>query len=465
MKLLIIVFLLISIEAYDRAVKITVAMRNEQRVALVIGNNAYQGALSKLNNPINDARAIKNILESRGFNVIYLEDASKKSMRKNIKFFSKKIKNGGVGLFYFSGHGIEVDGKNYIIPIDSDINEKGDAEFEAISLKEITNRMQSANNRLNIVILDACRNNPFSRAMGSGGLSKIEPRGLFVSYSTEAGKTASDGRVGENGLFTKYLIKYIQEPGLNLSKVFKKTREGVYTESHGKQFPAIYDQTIKGDFYFTLPNQEVSVENLKPIKDESYKPKITEPPTIKISKENPIIKPTPIPDATIIENGDYITILLPGTKNSQTKGNIGTIRNDNIVTIGGVRYQNYPFNRKFTWEEAKNYCRNLELLNSGDWRLPTRKELNNMSNIYMYGEFNNGWKSWFSKNKSKALINSKGYSFFIKQDFLENMPKHSYFWSSESHDNANAWLINFLYGGEGLKDKMNTNYALCVNTI
>jgi uncharacterized caspase-like protein len=265
MRFLIIIFLLLPllIEANNRAVRVTAVMKSEQRVALVIGNNEYQGVLSKLNNPINDAKAIKNILEARGFEVIYLEDTTKKYMKKSIKKFSRKIRNGGVGLFYFSGHGIEVEGENYIIPIDADINEKSEAEFEAVSLKEITNRMQSANNRLNIVILDACRNNPFSRAMGSGGLGKIEPRGLFISYSTEAGKTASDGRFGGNGLFTKHLITYMQKPGLGLSKVFKKTREGVYNESNKRQFPAIYDQTIDGDFYFTLPKEEAIVNSME----------------------------------------------------------------------------------------------------------------------------------------------------------------------------------------------------------
>ncbi|NEW61542.1 caspase family protein, partial [Sulfurovum sp. bin170] len=222
----------------NRNIKISTEMRNEQRVALIIGNNEYKGNLSKLSNPINDARAIRDILKTRGFEVMYIENTSEKAMKKSIKDFFRKIKNGGVGVFYFSGHGIEVDGENYLIPTDADIKEKSETESEAISLTKITNRMQNTNNRLNIIILDACRNSPFSRAMGSGGLSKIEPRGLFVSYSTEAGKTASDGRVGGNGLFTKHLINYMKVPGLNLTDMFKKTRESVFIESNEKQFPA-----------------------------------------------------------------------------------------------------------------------------------------------------------------------------------------------------------------------------------
>ena len=254
MKSLIIFLLLIGFfaQADDRAVRVSNKIEREQRVALVIGNNDYQGVLSKLRNPINDAMAIKKILQSRGFEVIYKEDSIKREMKSILKRFYEKIGAGGVGLFYFSGHGIEVDGQNYLIPIDAKIDEKSDAEFEAISLNKITKKMQNAKNRLNIVILDACRNDPFSRSVGTGGLAKAEPIGLFVSYSTGAGSVASDGKSGENGLFTKYLVKNMKR-SLDLQDVFQQTREDVYMASNQKQFPAIYNQTINGKFYFTFP--------------------------------------------------------------------------------------------------------------------------------------------------------------------------------------------------------------------
>ncbi len=254
MKNLIFIIILSFIEAEDRAVKISTQMTKEQRVALVIGNNDYQGVMSKLSNPINDAKAIKEVLESRGFTVIYKEDLAKREAKKILKDFYGKIGKGGVGLFYFSGHGIELDGRNYLIPIDAKLEEKGDAEFEAISLNQITKKMQNAGNRLNIVVLDACRNDPFSRSVGVGGLAKVEPIGLFVSYATGAGSVASDGKAGENGLFTKYLVENMKR-SFDLQEVFQKTREEVYVASHQKQFPAIYNQTINGKFYFTLPKE------------------------------------------------------------------------------------------------------------------------------------------------------------------------------------------------------------------
>ena len=270
---ILLLFTLFFAEANDRGVRISTKMKTEQRVALVMGNNAYQGALSPLRNPINDARAIKNILENKGFDVIYRENGTKKNMRKALNQFSNKIKQGGVGFFYFSGHGIEVDGQNYLIPVDAKIDEKSDTQDEAISLGKITRRMQNAKNRLNIVVLDACRNDPFSRSVGTGGLAKSEPRGLFVSYSTGAGSVASDGKAGENGLFTKSLIKHMKK-GLNLSDVFKQTRKEVFYSSKEKQFPAIYDQTIDGDFYFTLPTTVSSSKNMEGVDNSTHQKEV-----------------------------------------------------------------------------------------------------------------------------------------------------------------------------------------------
>jgi uncharacterized protein YcfL len=262
MRILIIFLIIISlfVEADDRAVKITTKALQEQRVALVIGNNDYRGVLSKLRNPINDAKAIKEVLESRGFDVIFKENSTKKDMKTTLNSFYEKISKGGVGMFYFSGHGIEVDGQNYLIPIDAKLDEKSDAEFEAISLNKITKKMQNARNRLNIVVLDACRNDPFSRSAGVGGLAKSEPIGLFVSYATGAGSVASDGKEGENGLFTKYLVKNMKR-SLDLQDVFQQTRKEVYVASNQKQFPAIYNQTVNGKFYFTLPKEGTMSKN------------------------------------------------------------------------------------------------------------------------------------------------------------------------------------------------------------
>ena len=291
--LLLISTLYFTLYADNRAVKIKNSSRNvEQRVALVIGNNDYRGVLSKLSNPVNDARSMRKILKQRGFRVIYSENTTKRGMRNSLNQFYSAIKGGGVGMFYFSGHGIEVDGQNYLIPVDAKIEAKSDTEFEAIALNRITKRMQNMGNRLNIVVLDACRNDPFSRSIGTGGLAKVEPIGMFVSYSTGAGSVASDGKAGGHGLFTESLIKHMKR-GLDLRDVFQQTRAEVYAKSNKKQFPAIYDQTINGRFYFTQP------DGSSPQITNYVQPTVTQPQRERVSRSKEVdssidISPYPV---------------------------------------------------------------------------------------------------------------------------------------------------------------------------
>lgn len=250
--ILIVFFIVHSLQA-DRGIKRNYMLK-EQRVALIIGNNNYEN-LSILKNPINDARAMNKILQDRGFKTIYKENANKKEMKKLVKKFSNELSKGGVGMYFFAGHGVNVEGKNYLIGTDSLMEDKDEVEFETLSLNYITAKMKSAGNRLNIIVLDACRNNPFGRS-GGGGLAPISnASGIFVAYATEAGSVASDGKTGKNGLFTRHLIENIKLPGDDLARVFKNTRRGVYEESDGKQSPGVYDQTI-GDFFFTLNGQK-----------------------------------------------------------------------------------------------------------------------------------------------------------------------------------------------------------------
>ena len=180
---------------------------------------SYQN-LSNLKNPVNDARAMRDALQSRGFSVIYKENATKLDMKKLVNKFTNDLSYGGIGMYYFAGHGVNINGKNYLVGTDSSMDDEDVAEYDTLPLNYIIKKMKSSNNRLNIIALDACRNNPFGRS-GGGGLAPIgNAKGIFVAYATESGSVASDGKNGENGLFTKYLIKHMNEPGNNLSKVF-----------------------------------------------------------------------------------------------------------------------------------------------------------------------------------------------------------------------------------------------------
>jgi len=255
-----------------RALKLKLKeMQGEQRTALVIGNSKYKHKYLK--NTVNDAQAIKTFLEDRGFEVMFSTNSNKVQMEKAIKKFGKKIKKGGVGLFYYAGHGAEVEGKNYLIPLDAKIESEDDIGYYSVGLDLIIRKLDIANNRLNIVILDACRNNPFERSFsrsGSGGLSAMQDaNGMYIAYATSPKATASDGD-GKNGLFTEILLNNMSKTD-ELDRVFKNTRREVKEKTNGKQRPWT-SSSVDGDFYFTLPSklQSHSIEDFSSnFKDEN----------------------------------------------------------------------------------------------------------------------------------------------------------------------------------------------------
>jgi uncharacterized caspase-like protein len=208
----------------------------EPKNALVIGNAQYK--IGPLRNPVNDANDIAEILKQKGFNVEVLINASRKQMAKsNRKFGNKLKKEGGVGIFFLAGHGMQVNGVNYLIPIGADIGVEEDIEYESINANRVLSMMQNAGNRLNMVFLDACRDNPFARSfrIRSRGLAIMDaPKGTIIAFASAPGKTADDG-MGKNGLFTTYLLKYMQEPGLELTKMIKLITRDVVYQSGQKQ--------------------------------------------------------------------------------------------------------------------------------------------------------------------------------------------------------------------------------------
>ena len=221
----------------------------EKRIALVIGNSNYE--LSPLINPVNDARAMNKTLSQLGFEVIYKTDATLVEMKKAIREFGEKLAGGGTGLFYYAGHGIQVSGENYLIPVDAKIYREEEVEYESVNAGFVLAQMAGAKNRMNIMILDACRNNPFARnfrSQQSGWASMNAPMGTLIAYATTPGSTASDG-TGENGLYTQELLKQIKVSGLMIEEVFKNVRANVINISNGLQVPWESSSLI-GNFYF-----------------------------------------------------------------------------------------------------------------------------------------------------------------------------------------------------------------------
>lgn len=229
------------------------AANTEKRVALVIGNSNY--GTSPLRNPVNDANLVADTLSQLGFEVIKRTDANLRDMQLAVREFSRKIQGGSVGLFYYAGHGMQSSGRNFLIPIGAQIEVEGDLSLEGLDLNSVLEQMGNAQNRLNIVILDACRNNPFVRSSrgGAQGLAQVNaPAGTFIAYATAPGQTASDGK-GQNGLYTQELLANMKTPGLAIEEVFKRVRVQVKQQSGGQQVP--WDaSSLEGSFYFVPGN-------------------------------------------------------------------------------------------------------------------------------------------------------------------------------------------------------------------
>ncbi|HSV53260.1 MAG TPA: caspase family protein [Burkholderiaceae bacterium] len=229
----------------------------EHRLALVIGNASYRN--SPLVNPVNDARLMEAALREAGFDVIKAENASLRDMRRLLRDFGDRLKQrGGVGLFYFAGHGLQVRGENYLVSVDSDIRNEDEVADDALNAQLVLEKMQSAGNRVNVVILDACRNNPFavrSRSAVLGLATMHAPSGSIIAYSTAPGSVASDGG-GQNGLYTQHLARVIPQAGVPIEEAFKMVRAAVRRESNNQQVP--WENTaLEGQFYFKPAAGEV----------------------------------------------------------------------------------------------------------------------------------------------------------------------------------------------------------------
>lgn len=226
----------------------------EGKVALVIGNGAYE-ALERLRNPVNDAKLMTQTLRSAKFDVAEHMDADERTMKRAIQEFGRRISGAGrdtVSIFYYAGHGLQVNGLNYLIPTKARIQREGDVEIEAVDAALALRQMEDAGSRVNIVILDACRNNPLPRGMRSlsRGLATVNaPQGSLIAYSTAPGSVSVDGE-GLNSPYTQALAAALQEPGLTAEEVFRQVRVRVLKATRGQQVPW-ETSSLTGAFYFS----------------------------------------------------------------------------------------------------------------------------------------------------------------------------------------------------------------------
>jgi len=234
------------------------------RVALVIGNSRY--ASLPLQNPANDAGAIAATLKDSGFAVDLRLDAKKAAMEEAIRAFAESAgKQKAVGLFYFAGHGLQLSWRNFLVPVDAAPKTADDVPKQAVDIATLLQGLGWAANPMNIVILDACRDNPFESELKTGkGLSQMDaPIGTLLAYATAPGNTAADG-TGKNGLYTENLLREMRKPDTRIEDVFKRVRLNVRRASQGQQIP--WESTsLEDDFYFLPPAElrKLSQEELE----------------------------------------------------------------------------------------------------------------------------------------------------------------------------------------------------------
>ena len=222
--------------------------------ALVIGNAAYPDG-NGLANPVNDATDLGAKLKGYGFEVIVASDCTAKEMEKQLKAFRKLLETYEVGLFFFAGHGMQIDGSNYLLALDTDMDSETDAKHSSLSLDKVVDVMAKSRASTKIIVLDACRNNPWERRWhrgpGARGLASVyAPKGTIIGFATSPGEIAYDG-IGRNGTYTAALLQHIDTPDCSIETMFKRVRNTVAAASAGKQ--TSWEHTsLSGEFYFNL---------------------------------------------------------------------------------------------------------------------------------------------------------------------------------------------------------------------
>lgn len=230
----------------------------EKRIALVVGNSAYQN-VTRLDNPRNDAVLMAETLGNLGFSLIGGRaqlDLDKSALDGSVQDFGRQVQGADVALFYYAGHGVQVNGSNYLVPVNANPTREADVDFQMVDINLILRQMQGSGTRLNLVILDACRNNPFgARGLRSseGGLAQMRaPEGTLISYATQPGSVAQDGSDGHSP-YTKALATTIKQAGLDIFQTFNQVGLAVKRETGGSQQPWVSSSPIDGTFYFVAP--------------------------------------------------------------------------------------------------------------------------------------------------------------------------------------------------------------------
>jgi hypothetical protein len=222
---------------------------NQKRIALIVGNSKYKSG-NILANPKNDAADIAAALKRMKFKVDLLIDADKEPFNKAVERFGDEAKDADISFFYYAGHGVQVNGINYLIATDAKIEQENDVKYNSVDANYVLAQLDAAGSKANIIVMDACRDNPFARSFRnySRGLAMMDsPTGTLIAYATQPGNTAADGS-GKNGLYTTALLKYLEQSQLSLMNIFINVRNKVLIDSEKRQQPW-ESSSLTSDFY------------------------------------------------------------------------------------------------------------------------------------------------------------------------------------------------------------------------
>jgi len=240
----------------------------QQKYALVIGNGNYAN-ITRLNNPVNDANDMETALRGLGFTVEKVLNGNLAQMETGIINLKNRLKSSknSYGFFFYAGHGVQSNGENYLIPVDANIQSESFLRRQSIAVQEMLDELNDAGNELNVVVLDACRDNPFSwRRSGSRGLQVVgnQPADSIIVFATSAGSVAADG-TGRNGLFTSHLLNNLKKPGLEVFEIFRLTMADVSRASGNQQRPAVYSQFSGIAYLGQRPSPNTPVQPPAPV--------------------------------------------------------------------------------------------------------------------------------------------------------------------------------------------------------
>ncbi len=231
------------------------------RVALVVGNSAY--ASRPLDNPVNDARAVAGQLRALGFRVVKRENLRIREIGATLRDFRSQIKAGDEVVFFYAGHGLQVNGANYLPAVDAEIHGEEDVPLNSLNLASVLSMLEESKAGVKLLFLDACRDNPYTRSFRSAAgsdLGKVgsAPSGTLIHYATRPGSVAADGKKGGNGLYTEHLLQWLSTPNIPIEAMHKRVAVGVESASRGVQEPWSEGQ-LKGEFYFVKTTTAASV--------------------------------------------------------------------------------------------------------------------------------------------------------------------------------------------------------------